>query len=142
MTYGAGVAQEANLILDWMKYAEMKKKAYPKTCQFYGCPEKHVTTKAKGCKYNRVKNDDELKDRIQNYLEETYPAHYGECRYPIQYQQQLIWLPQPPKYSKNRCFVGHHLLFMSNFFFRKIMFVLSLISFNLSNIGLRNNVYI
>ena len=54
MNHGVGVALKVNLIPDWMKHAEMKKKSYPKNCPFYGCLEKHVTTKAKGCKNNGV----------------------------------------------------------------------------------------
>ena len=93
MNHGVGVALKANLIPDWMKYVEMKKKTNPKTCPFYGCLGKYVTTKAKGCNYNGIKNDDELNDRIQAYLEEIYPVHYGECcKYPIPYQPQLISL--------------------------------------------------
>ena len=68
-TYGAGVALEANMIPDWMKRAEMMTNKNPKTCSFYGCNGKHVTTKAKGCKYHGCKNDKELNDRIQAYLE-------------------------------------------------------------------------
>ena len=64
----------------------MKNKMHPKTCPFYECLGKHVITKAKGCKYNGVKNDDELNDNIQAYLEETYPAYYP-------YQPQLTYLP-------------------------------------------------
>ena len=78
-TYGAGVALEANLILDQMKRTEMMTKTNPKTCSFYGCSGKNVTTKAKGCKYHGYKNDRELNDIIQAYLEGKYPAHYGEC---------------------------------------------------------------
>ena len=78
-TYGAGVALEANMIPFWMKRAEMMTKTNPKTCSFYGCNGKRVTTKVKGCKHHGCKNDRELNDRIQAYLEGKYPAHYGEC---------------------------------------------------------------
>ena len=50
-----------------------------KTCSFYGCSGKHVTTKAKECKYHGCKNDGELNDRVQIYLEEIHLTHYGEC---------------------------------------------------------------
>ena len=55
----------------------------------------------------------------------------------------------PTKYPKNRRFVGHNLLFMNYFFFRKVIFVLPIFFFSSlwsvstdSNIGLRNNVYV
>ena len=87
MNHGVGVALKVNLIPDWMKHVEMKKTTNTKTCPFYGCLGKYVITKTKGCNYNGIKNDDELNDRIQAYLEEIYPAHYGECcKYPIPYQ--------------------------------------------------------
>ena len=87
MTYGSDVALKANLITDWTRHAEMKKKIYPKTYPVYGCLGKHVTARAKVSKYNGVKNDDELIDMTQAYLEEKHPAHYSECcKYSIPYQ--------------------------------------------------------
>ena len=77
--YGAGVALEANTIPNWMKRAEMKTKINPKICSFYGYSGKHMTINAKGCKYHGCKNDRKLNDRVQAYLEETYPAYYGGC---------------------------------------------------------------
>ena len=71
-TYGVSVTLESNLIPNWTETSS-------NTCSFYGCSGKHVTTKAKGCKYHGCKNDGELNDRVQAYLEETYIAHYGEC---------------------------------------------------------------
>ena len=93
MTYGSDVALKAILITDWTRHAEMKKKIHPKTYPLYGCLGKHVTARAKGSKYNGVKNDDELIDRTQAHLEETYSVHYSECcKCSIPYQPQLIWL--------------------------------------------------
>ena len=69
--YGAGVALESDTIPSFIKKAKDKKKIllgikFP----FYGCFIKgHVTTKAKKCQYHSTKNEEELNEQINTYLQ-------------------------------------------------------------------------
>ena len=80
-TYGSGVALDSDSIPEFVKEAEERKKELLGIqCPFYGCFVKnHKTTKAKKCQYYGVKNKEELNIKITAYLQNIYPAQYGEC---------------------------------------------------------------
>ena len=82
MTYGAGVAIECtDTFPSHIKLAEdNKKKLLSVKCPFYGCfVKRHVTNRAKKCQYYSCHDDEEIKDRMNTYLQKIYPTYNGEC---------------------------------------------------------------
>ena len=81
MTYKFGVALDSNMVPDYIRVAENKKKELLKvTCPILCCIVKgHVTNGTKNCRYNVTKKLGQLNSTVNDYLAKLYPENYGEC---------------------------------------------------------------